>query len=169
MLKVLYIYCIYIYIYTYKHIVATYGKRMYINMSEVGEEWGLRRRWRAYDFRFEVSFIRWKSRDVSRNTPQNGVLPSLVSMVPSVTDSHTGTVSSLCSKIQYCQHKRARPEPYKSNPHHHGLLPLRFSCIILRDETPTQSIRVPHPRCLTGRTVLSYKIKRNGVMKVFDM
>ena len=61
-------------------------------------------------------------RDVSRNAPQNGVLPSLLSMVSSVTNSHTGTVSSLCSKIQYCQHKRARLEPYKSNPHHHGLL-----------------------------------------------
>ena len=57
-------------------------------------------------------------------------------------------------------------------------LAMRFSCIILRAETRpltpprtphTQSTRVPHPRCPTGRTVLSYKIKRNGVMKVFDL
>jgi len=113
---------IYTYIHIHMHILAIYGKRTYIKMSEVGEEWDLRRRRRAYDFRFEVSFIRWKSRDVSRNITQNGVLPSLVSMVSSVTNSHTGTVSSLCSKIQYCQHKRARLQPYKSNPHHRGLL-----------------------------------------------
>ena len=68
-------------------------------------------------FSFGSAFIRWRYRDVSRNTPQNGVLPSLVSMVSSVTNSHTGAASSLCSKIQYCQHKRARLEPYKSNPH----------------------------------------------------
>jgi hypothetical protein len=30
-------------VYIYMHILATYGKRMYINMSAVGEEWVLLR------------------------------------------------------------------------------------------------------------------------------
>lgn len=104
MLKVHYI------LYIDMHILATYGERMYINMSEVGEgeEWVLRRHRRAYDFRLEVPLLD-ENVETSQEMPTEWSLPSLLSMVSSVTNSHTGTVSSLCSKIQYCQHKKSPP------------------------------------------------------------
>lgn len=152
------------------HILATYGARMYITMSEVGEEWVLRLRWRAHDFRLEVPLL----------------------------DEYVETSQEIPHRIAFCLHlcrwlfpvlQTHTPVPYlhfarKSNTanikepalsHINQIHIATASCYEIQlhypsrwNSTPTPT-QVPHPRCLTGRTKLSYKINRNGVMKVFDL